>query len=234
MWGTPLAMPTYKNYGSTTAGAQTATPTTSTVKQPVVQQPTYAGLTAQSSPADIAAAYGQFIGGANADTAANRSTAIDYLTGLGVPQDTIGQAYNTYLTSQPTQLYSDLSAQSSPADIARAYNQYVAGAGGNTAANQQTAIDYLRGLGVNDAAIGQAYNQYTAGTFAKGGSVHALAKKYADGGAVDATDTQDQLPMPAVMAQPAPQMAAPNVPQAVGAMQPGAIAVERDKSGAHP
>lgn len=59
------------------------------------------------------------------------------------------------------------------------------------------------------------------GGWAHGGSVHALAKKYADGGAVDASDIQDQLPMPAVMAQPAPQMAAPDVPQAVGAMQPG-------------
>ena len=59
------------------------------------------------------------------------------------------------------------------------------------------------------------------GGWAHGGSVHALAKKYADGGAVDAADTQDQLPMPAVMTQPAPQMAAPDVPQAVGVMQPG-------------
>jgi hypothetical protein len=58
--------------------------------------PLYAGLTAQSKPEDISAAYGQAIQGAGGNTQANQTQAIDYLTGLGIGQDRINTAYDMF------------------------------------------------------------------------------------------------------------------------------------------
>jgi hypothetical protein len=58
-------------------------------------------------------------------------------------------------------LYERLSAYSSPEDIAAAYDEFVGLAGGDTAAVQQQAIDYLTGLGIQTPAISEAYNIYT-------------------------------------------------------------------------
>ena len=230
MWGdTPIAAPVY---GAPLQAAASAalTPTTKpvvtpppVVKPPVVTPPPaqpqlYQSLTAQSSPADIAAAYNQYIGGPNADTSINRATAEKYLQDIGVSPTTINQAYNTFLTTQSTPLYESLGAQSSAADVARAYNQYVAGTGGDTAANQQAAINYLQSIGVSPTTINQAYDTYKAGTFSHGGGVHGMAQRYNVGGAVrrfqvggnqGEIDTREEMPMPAVTATPGPLAESP-------------------------
>ena len=59
-------------------------------------QPSYTSLTNTSSPAAIAAAYSDFVSGRGGDTQANQQAAIDYLTNLGVSNDTIGQAYGLF------------------------------------------------------------------------------------------------------------------------------------------
>lgn len=64
--------------------------------------PLYQSLTAQSTPADIAAAYSQAVAGAGGDTKENQDVAINYLTNLGIGQDVIGQGYSQYL--QPAQV----------------------------------------------------------------------------------------------------------------------------------
>lgn len=57
-------------------------------------------------------------------------------------------------------LYQSLTATSTPADIAAAYSQAVAGAGGDTKENQDVAINYLTNLGIGQDVIGQGYSQY--------------------------------------------------------------------------
>jgi DNA-binding transcriptional regulator YiaG len=59
-------------------------------------QPSYTALTNSSSPAAIAAAYADFVNSSGGDTAFNREAAINYLTNLGVSNDTIGQAYGLF------------------------------------------------------------------------------------------------------------------------------------------
>jgi len=59
-----------------------------------------------------------------------------------------------------TPLYTTLTAQSTPEQIAAAYNQAVSGAGGDTAFNQKAAIDYLTKLGVATPTVQTAYDQY--------------------------------------------------------------------------
>ena len=213
-----------KTTTDTTGGTKTTTDTTGGTKTTTTTAdlPLYKSLTAGSSPADIAAAYNQYIGGPNADTSVNRATAEKYLQDIGVSPTTINQAYNTFLTTQETPLYTSLGAQSSAADVARAYNQYVAGTGGDTAANQQAAINYLQSIGVSPTTINQAYDTYKAGTFARGGSVRGMAQKYNVGGAVrrfqfggneGQPDTREEMPMPAVTATPGP-LAEPPVSEA--------------------
>jgi hypothetical protein len=65
---------------------------------PAVQQaqPLYETLGANSSPQAIAKAYQQFLGSNVNDTAANQQAANQYLTNLGISQDTIGQAYGLF------------------------------------------------------------------------------------------------------------------------------------------
>lgn len=64
------------------------------------------------------------------------------------------------LESQSQPLYTYLSSSSSPQQIAAAYNQFVAGQGGDTQANQAEAIRYLQSIGVTPEAINQAYDVY--------------------------------------------------------------------------
>jgi len=58
--------------------------------------------------------------------------------------------------------YRSLTKDSSAADIASAYKQAVTASGGDTAANQKVAIDYLTNLGIGQDKIGQAYGVYQA------------------------------------------------------------------------
>jgi hypothetical protein len=60
------------------------------------EQPSYTELSSGSSPADIAAAYADFVASAGGDTAANQQAAVEYLTNLGIGQDTIGSAYGLF------------------------------------------------------------------------------------------------------------------------------------------
>lgn len=62
--------------------------------------PLYLGLTAQSTPEQVAAAYSQFAGGAGGDTAANQKEAVAFLQSRGIGDDTITKAYQQY--SNPT------------------------------------------------------------------------------------------------------------------------------------
>ena len=65
-------------------------------------QPLYQSLSATSTPAQIAAAYSQFVSGAGGDTTANQDAARSYLTNLGIAAPTIEQSYNQFL--QPAQV----------------------------------------------------------------------------------------------------------------------------------
>lgn len=58
--------------------------------------PLYLGLTAQSTPEQVAAAYSQFAGGAGGDTAANQKEAVAFLQSRGIGDDTITKAYQQY------------------------------------------------------------------------------------------------------------------------------------------
>jgi len=58
--------------------------------------------------------------------------------------------------------YRSLTKDSSADDIASAYKQFTTASGGDTAANQQAAINYLTNLGIGQDKIGQAYGTYQA------------------------------------------------------------------------
>ena len=58
--------------------------------------------------------------------------------------------------------YTTLTKDSSAEDIASAYKQFTAASGGDTAANQKAAVDYLTNLGIGQDKIGQAYGTYQA------------------------------------------------------------------------
>ena len=57
-------------------------------------------------------------------------------------------------------LYKSLTANSTSDDIARAYYQLTSGAGGDTQANQQEAVAYLKKLGISDPMIESGYKDY--------------------------------------------------------------------------
>lgn len=50
-------------------------------------------------------------------------------------------------------LYESLTSQSTPEQIAAAYQDFISGAGGDTAANQQAATSYLQNLGISSPTI---------------------------------------------------------------------------------
>jgi hypothetical protein len=60
-------------------------------------QPLYQSLTAQSTPAQIAAAYAQFASGAGGDNAANQREAMAFLQSRGIGDDVITNAYQQHL-----------------------------------------------------------------------------------------------------------------------------------------
>ena len=71
---------------------------------PVTQAPQlYTGLTSGSNAQDIANAYGQYVGGMGGNTAANKTTAMNYLTNLGLSNDAILAAYQKYLNPPAAQ-----------------------------------------------------------------------------------------------------------------------------------
>lgn len=120
--------------------------------------PTYQGLTANSTPDQIADAYTMFADQSGGDTAANQQTAQKYLTDLGISDPTINQAYDSYLADAP--LYQSLNAQSTRDQVADAYRQFTQNAGGDTAENQKRATDYLGQIGVGNNTTQSAYRQY--------------------------------------------------------------------------
>jgi hypothetical protein len=147
---------------------------------------TYQQLNAKATPANVVQAYTAFVANAGGDTATNRQLAADYLKDIGVSDTLINQAYNTYLASttntdvgggggdsggmlsggasttgtaaEPS--YTSLGASSSPQSIAAAYADFVANSGGDTAANQQAAVEYLTNLGIGQDTIGSAYGLF--------------------------------------------------------------------------
>jgi hypothetical protein len=68
-------------------------------------QPLYLGLDKGSTPAQVAAAYSQFAGGAGGDTAANQREAVAFLQSRGIGDDVITNAYQQFL-SPPQQAQS--------------------------------------------------------------------------------------------------------------------------------
>jgi hypothetical protein len=61
-------------------------------------QPLYLGLDKGSTPAQVAAAYSQFAGGAGGDTAANQREAVAFLQSRGIGDDVITQGYQQFLS----------------------------------------------------------------------------------------------------------------------------------------
>jgi len=85
--------------GAAQAAQTTQTPTTPLASAAIASnasQPSYTSLSGSSSPAAIAAAYKDFVGGSGGDTQANQAAAIQYLSNLGVDQNTINQAYGLF------------------------------------------------------------------------------------------------------------------------------------------
>jgi hypothetical protein len=125
---------------------------------------TYQQLNAKATPANVVQAYTAFVANAGGDTATNRQLAADYLKDIGVADTTINQAYTSYLDTLPAagNTYQELNAKATPTNIANAYSSFVAGSGGDTAAKQTTAINYLKDIGLSDEQINQAYNVYVA------------------------------------------------------------------------
>jgi len=67
-----------------------------------VEQPLYLSLTSQSTPAQVAAAYSQFAGGAGGDTAANQQAAVAHLQSIGISDATITKGYEQFLQPSAT------------------------------------------------------------------------------------------------------------------------------------
>lgn len=89
------------------------------------------------------------------------------LTGSAIPQQqqqqqtTTSTSTSTAAAAAPSApSYTSLTGSSSPQAIAQAYSQFVAGAGGDSQANQEAAIKYLNNLGVSNDTIGQAYGLF--------------------------------------------------------------------------
>lgn len=133
--------------------------------------PLYQSLSATSTPQQIAAAYNQYASGAGGDTEANRAAAQQYLSGLGITQPQINSAYDAYKGQAPANpLYQSLSSNSTPAQIAEAYNQYISGAGGDTEANRAEAQRYLQSIGINQPQINAAYESWKSSYAPKTGT----------------------------------------------------------------
>ena len=133
-----------------------------------VQQPLYAGLSNNSSAADIAGAYREWSGANGGDTTENQRAAESYLQSLGIGSGAINDAYSAYKAPQP--LYAGLSNNSNANDIAGAYREWSGANGGDTADNQRAAEGYLSSLGIGRGSILDAYTAYKGQSGASGGA----------------------------------------------------------------
>jgi hypothetical protein len=133
---------------------------------------TYQQLNAKANVDNVVQSYKTFIENAGGNTAANRELATNYLKDIGVSDTLINQAYTTYLGGLPESgnTYQQLNANATPKNVAEAYSSFVGGAGGDTAANQATAINYLKDIGLSDDQINQAYSTYLTGANAGSGN----------------------------------------------------------------
>ena len=94
MWGAPL---TYSDFITGTPSIIGTAPGTAPGTEPNVENNMlYKGLTSQSTPEQVAAAYSQYIGSRGGDIEANKKSAVDYLTNLGFNQNAINQAYDAF------------------------------------------------------------------------------------------------------------------------------------------
>lgn len=120
---------------------------------------------AQSSPQALASSYNDWSRMNGGNTAANQAMANNWMTGQGVSPGQINQGFGMYqagmnnLRTNPT-LWNQLTPGSSLQDVASAYSRWSAQNGGDTAANQQTAQNYLTGMGFAPNQINQAYGMY--------------------------------------------------------------------------
>lgn len=152
-----------------------------TIPAPPAPAPTSTGtgllansLTANSTPQQVSDAYRQWSDPLGGDTQANKEAALSYLRNLGVTDNTMTQARGLYESPAPTpeptptptpdptptQFHQTLSPDSRPLDVAMAYKQFLDQNGGETQANKEAALEYLRNLGIPDSQINQAHQLY--------------------------------------------------------------------------
>lgn len=80
--------------------------------------PLYEALNKNSTPEQIAAAYGEFTGSSGGDTVANQNLAQTFLQGRGIATPVIGQAYNQFLQpAKPVSSYEQTPAVVNPTTI---------------------------------------------------------------------------------------------------------------------
>jgi len=80
--------------------------------------PLYEALNKNSTPEQIAAAYGEFTGSAGGDTAASQNLAQTFLQGRGIATPVIGQAYNQFLQpAKPVSSFEQTPAVVNPTTI---------------------------------------------------------------------------------------------------------------------
>jgi hypothetical protein len=130
--------------------------------------PSYGGLTAASTPEEIARAYYKFVGDAGGDTTANQNIARTFLENLGITAPTITGAYRDY--NELTGLKSSFGAQNA-----------------QTAPNQEgilSGFKYANDSGISEKDMKQVlgedvFNTYKTGfaDFAKTGIANILADK---------------------------------------------------------
>jgi hypothetical protein len=136
-------------------------------------EPRYLNLTSGSSARDIADAYREYVGGLSGsqvgrggggNTVANQTTAMNYLTNLGLSNNAIQSAYQTYLNPQAAPV------TPTPPVFGPITTMPVTSAPATQNLQENTPIDYTY----------QDWNPLAA----RGGSFRDLVAKYADGGPV--------------------------------------------------
>jgi hypothetical protein len=140
-------------------------------------QPLYLGLDKGSTPAQVAAAYSQFAGGAGGDTAANQREAVAFLQSRGIGDDVITQGYQQFLSPpQQAQAQSQgLGMTSAPVTTSAPATRSAYGP--NSAAAASGASHTVDGIELVPGAPG--YDP------AKAAMRHAEISTYGDTGAAD-------------------------------------------------
>jgi hypothetical protein len=122
----------------------------------------YDNLTKKSTANDIADAYDAFLRSPKSvgsiDSKQNQDAAARILKQRGISDELIKQGYQKYLNPDP--LYTKLNKNSTPEQIAKAYDQYAKGAGADTELTQKAAADYLKTLGITGQRTQDAYSEY--------------------------------------------------------------------------